>query len=206
MKKVINFRISLKEDKERFWREMEVSSGYTLARLAYAILSTFEFQAYHLFMFSINGQTYEFLYDDFIDMDEENVIEPNLVKLEEIDLKVGDKFDFIYDFGSNWEFCIEVLSITDMEKGMTSLYPRVLNGKGQKIIEDIIPDQLIEIADLNEKNGFVDIIPILTGNNDEGYSEFENILPFYPPVNNNKLKREVSVFRKEYEELYAEEY
>lgn len=57
--------------------------------------------------------------------------------IETLDLKLGDKLYFTYDFGDNWEFKIKLEKILDPKEVKDPHIPRVLTGKGQGILEDI---------------------------------------------------------------------
>lgn len=57
--------------------------------------------------------------------------------IETLDLEIGDKLYFTYDFGDNWEFKIKLEKILDPEEVKDPHIPRVLTGKGQGILEDI---------------------------------------------------------------------
>lgn len=64
-----------------------------------------------------------------------------------------------YDYGSGWEFEIELLSITEMKCGARTHYPYVTDGKGKGIIEDTSPYELIEIIAKTDTDG---ILPKIT--------------------------------------------
>ena len=57
--------------------------------------------------------------------------------IETLDLKLGDKLYFTYDFGDDWEFKIKLEKILDPKEVKDPHIPRVLTGKAQGILEDI---------------------------------------------------------------------
>ena len=202
MKQVYTLKVSLTEDPKRFWRTIDVLSNFTVARVGYAILAAFEAEGSHLFSFNIKDTDYEFVYDDcaMLDIDVPPT-SPDTVELPELGLSVGDHFNFVYDFGSDWEFDIEVVKIEDLEKGFSCLFPRITDGMGKGIIEDAIPFQLVEIADKNvEMDGPVEIISILTGEDEPEYEEYLDVIPYSIPKNNSALKRNILKLLHQYED------
>lgn len=57
--------------------------------------------------------------------------------IETLDLKLGDKLFFTYDFGDNWEFQLKLEKILDPKDLNDPHIPRVVNGKCFGILEDI---------------------------------------------------------------------
>lgn len=80
------------------------------------------------------------------------VLKTNL-KLSTLKLSVGDKLSLEYDYGADWEFEIELLSITEMKHGAGTHYPYVIDGKGKGIIEDTSPYELAEMVGKTDRDG-----------------------------------------------------
>ena len=143
MAQVYKLRVRLKELEKYIWRDIEISSLSSVAKLGYAILAAFEANASHLFCIEYSGMNYEF---EFYNMDYSNkqTVNPTTVKLQSLKLKVGDKLIMRYDYGADWEFDINVVSITEMKKGSGTHYPYITDGAGKGIIEDTSPGILFE--------------------------------------------------------------
>ena len=88
MANVYKFRVKLQELEIYLWRDIEVSSLSTVAKLGYAILAAFQAQGSHLFGITYDNFRYEFDYDgevfDSLDDDIEDVIPPDTVKLSSL--------------------------------------------------------------------------------------------------------------------------
>lgn len=158
MADVYKFKVRLCELENVIWREIELTSVSSVAKLGYSVLAAFESTASHLFNIRFDGKRYEivFVEDDF---DDEPAIDPIRTKLSALKLNVGDKLSMEYDYGAGWEFEIELLSITEMKRGAGTHYPYVTDGKGKGIIEDTSPYELVEII---AKTDTDDILPKIT--------------------------------------------
>jgi hypothetical protein len=106
MADVYKFKVKLSELENAIWRDIEITSVSSIAKLGYVILAAFESTASHLFNIRFDGKRYEIIFaeDDFGD---EPVIDPIRTKLSALKLNVGDKLSMEYDYGSGWEFEIE---------------------------------------------------------------------------------------------------
>lgn len=144
MADVYKFKIRLCELENIIWREIEITSVSSVAKLGYAVLAAFESTASHLFNIRFDGKRYEIVFEED-DFDDEPAIDPIRTKLSALKLNIGDKLSMEYDYGAGWEFEIELLSITEMKRGAGTHYPYVTDGKGKGIIEDASPYELIEI-------------------------------------------------------------
>lgn len=157
MADVYKFRVKLQELEKYLWRDIEVSSLSTLAKLAYSILASYQAQGSHLFGITYNNFKYEFDYDndmfDSLDDDIEDVISPNITKISSLKLKVGDRMEMEYDYGAGWTFDIELVSISPMEKGRGTHYPYITDGAGWGIIEDTCPGDLIDYIKQIDETG-----------------------------------------------------
>ena len=153
MADVYKFKVTIKEVPDKIWRDIEISSLSSVAKLGYTILATFEAAASHLFNIKFNGKRYEIVIED--DFEFEPVIDPIKTKLSALKLAVGDVLEMEYDYGAGWEFTIELLSITEMKKGSGNHYPYVTAGQGKGIIENIPPFELAEIIEATDKTGIL---------------------------------------------------
>ncbi|MBP3478402.1 MAG: plasmid pRiA4b ORF-3 family protein [Oscillospiraceae bacterium] len=150
--KVYTFRVSYEGMEDRIWRKVEVSSNYRLDQLGYMVLAVFDTMAYHLFEFYFNDKCFgipneDGLFDQF-DMAG--------FRLHQMDLKIGDRIQMNYDFGTTQTFWLELTGIEDMKRGWGRRYPYVLDGAGRGIIDDLSCDELKELVDQIDRNGQTD--------------------------------------------------
>lgn len=135
---VYEFEVKLCGLEEKFWRKIELTSISTLAKLAYAIMASFELSGSHLFCIMYNELRFEFSNGEYDD-----IYEPCNSRLNTLDLKVGDKLKLIYDFSSEMTFEITLTEIKEFKKGTGTHYPYVLSGAGESIPEDYFIEDLI---------------------------------------------------------------
>jgi len=163
MADVYKFKVRLYELENIIWREIEVTSVSSVAKLGYAVLAAFESTASHLFNIRCNGKRYEIVFEED-DFDDEPAVDPIKTKLSALRLGVGDTLTMEYDYGAGWEFGIELLSVTEMKRGTGTHYPYVTDGKGKGIIEDTSPYAVAEIVEKTNKDGTLPkIIDIYSG-------------------------------------------
>ena len=151
MADVFKFKVKLCELESIIWREIEITSVSSVAKLGYAVLAAFESTASHLFNIQCRGKRYEIVFEED-DLYGEPVIDPIKTKLSLLKLGVGDRLTMEYDYGAGWEFEIELISITEMKRGTGTHYPYVTDGNGKGIIEDTSPYELVEIVIETDKN------------------------------------------------------
>jgi hypothetical protein len=152
MADVYKFKVKLCELENIMWRDIEITSVSSIAKLGYAVLAAFESTASHLFNIRFDGKRYEIVFDED-DFDDEPAIDPIKTKLSTLKLSVGDKLSMEYDYGAGWEFEMELLSVTEMKRGAGTHYPYVTDGKGKGIIEDTSPYELAEMVERIDKDG-----------------------------------------------------
>ncbi|WP_415946662.1 IS1096 element passenger TnpR family protein [Ruminococcus bromii] len=174
----------------KIWRDIQISSNLTMAVLGYAVLSSFSTCAYHLFMMTYKGTDYE------LD-DEEFQTKPKLMsetKLGKLKLEIGDKIHMIYDFGEEQEFEITLLSDEEMPKGSGRSYPKVSDGAGRGIIDDMSAEELLKLIKKIDK----------TGKSDFTYAHRGEDLPwdyhdYQIDIDNVLLKGEIARIKYAYE-------
>lgn len=154
MARVYTFKIIYMGCENKIWRDIQISSKSTLAVLGYAVLSSFSTCAYHLFYMEYKGTNYEL-------NDEEFQTKPKLMaetKLGDLKLEIGDKIHMIYDFGEEQEFEITLLSDEEMSRGSGRAYPKVSDGAGRGIIDDMSAEDLLDLIKKIDKTGKSDFI------------------------------------------------
>ena len=126
--------IGYEGSEDKIWRLADVSSNYSLAKLGYLILASFDTLAYHLFMFDHNGNNYQVNPDPDFD---KKTIDANSVKISSLGLEEGEQFEMTYDFGCEQTFIIKLMEIREMEKGQSTKYPCIVDGAGKGILDDV---------------------------------------------------------------------
>ena len=150
---VYTFKVTYEGCKNKIWRVFEVSSNYDLARLGYAVLASFDTMAYHLFNIEHRGIVYETAIEYWVDS-------PLLqdTKLSKLKLESGEHMQMHYDFGCDQIFDIEFIGSVDMLKGKGTSYPKVVDGAGRGIIDDMHVSELMKIIRKTDKNGKSDFV------------------------------------------------
>ena len=138
---VVRIKASFIDD-ANCWREIEVSSNATLWKLAEAITDAFSFDFDHAFGFySDLGDFYqdsETRYEMFADMDDADDWPPEpgqsparsvkKTKVGQAFTKTGQRMQFIFDYGDEWRFLIEVTGMGATVAGQR--YPAVIASQG----------------------------------------------------------------------------
>jgi hypothetical protein len=101
---IYQFRISLAEVQPPVWRRFQVPADYSLARLPKVIQALMDWQDYLLHEFTVNGRAYG---DPEVD-EEDRVADDRHVRLRDLGFAVGDRVEYIYDFGDNWQHTLEL--------------------------------------------------------------------------------------------------
>jgi hypothetical protein len=133
------FRVGLRP---KLYRDIEIDSGKSLYDLAAAIVRAFGFDFDHAFGFysKLTGHIHDspVRYELFADLNDdpfslgEKRSEAGSVKrtkIAEAFPKVGSKMLFLFDYGDQWEFRVEVTGFG--EKTPKTRYPRVLAAVGE---------------------------------------------------------------------------
>jgi len=115
----------------KVWREVEMPGDHTLENLHSIIHRAFEWDNDHLYAFYLSGKRGDTLTEvgaptNFGDEEPPLTSEVALAHLE---LKRGQKFLYLFDFGDNLEHDIEYLSAFKPER--TTTYPRVTEVHGE---------------------------------------------------------------------------
>ena len=153
---VYTFQITYLDCENRIWRTAEVSSNYLLAQLGYLVLATFDTMAYHLFQMKHKNNLYLLSPEEAADFSSKNpwndlptqkthfrsLYEDNIGSL---DMQIKDIIEMTYDFGCCQEFQIELMGICEMEKGHGRAYPRIVDGAGRGIMDDLSAEDLLQI-------------------------------------------------------------
>lgn len=188
---VYTFKVTYKHCEGKIWRIFDVSSNSDLALLGYMILASFDTMAYHLFSIECNNTIYETAIENY---GEYPLLQET--KLSELGLKIGQHLEMVYDFGCEQEFDIELIKISDMRKGTGRAYPKVIDGAGRGIIDDMHVFDLMKIIERTDKNGKSDFEVAVDCNRNMIW-DYRNYNIKY---DNYMLKGYIEVIRKGYEE------
>lgn len=153
---IYTFKITYADCGNRIWRTAAVSSNYTLAELGYMVLATFDTMAYHLFEMKYKGATYFLTEDELEDMPYEEDEAYDLLgasKIGKLDMSVGDTIEMTYDLGCGQVFNIELLEVSDMPRGHGRAYPKILDGAGRGIVDDMPASELLEAIRKTDTDG-----------------------------------------------------
>jgi hypothetical protein len=122
-------------------REIEIPENTSLYKLAEAIVGVYNFDFDHCFgFFSKIAENHYFdskkKYELFTDLIEEGEdIEPTgaesvkKTKIGEVWQNIGDKMMFLFDYGDNWQFIVELINFGNKE--IKQKYPRILRKIGR---------------------------------------------------------------------------
>ncbi|MDR3594417.1 IS1096 element passenger TnpR family protein [Clostridium sp.] len=123
------FKVSLSKT---LWRKINLSYKHTLGDLNNAIQEAFDFDNDHLYAFYIGGnrRTGKPIYCEYAER-EGNIAENTTI--ESLEIYKGEKFLYLFDFGDEWEFDVELLEY-DQEVPVP-LKPMIREAKGES------PDQ-----------------------------------------------------------------
>ena len=128
------FRVAL-QDEPTLLREIEIASDKKLVDLAQAIVRAFDFEFDHAFGFYSALRGREVMraqpkYEVFADMGErDDSGSVKRTRVAEAFPAVGHTMLFLFDYGDDWRFVVEVIGLGEKEPKVR--YPRVLSKVGR---------------------------------------------------------------------------
>lgn len=153
---VYKFKITYAQCENRIWRIAAVSSNYTLAELGYMVLATFDTMAYHLFEMKYKETTFFLSAEDFENLDYNDNTDYCMLsscRINSLNMNIGDTIEMIYDLGCEQIFDIELMEISDMPRGHGRAYPKIINGAGRGIVDDMCALKLLEAIRKTDADG-----------------------------------------------------
>lgn len=150
-KPIYTFYCKLHEVLPETWRLIQLPQNRSVAQLAYAVMTTFEMQARHLFNVTVfkdpsNKDSWRRSADDTVyttDVDEDrevygsSVADAVATQIDSVFAPGNREAVLNYDYGDGWKVSIVLVDImTDPELKVRDL-PRVIAGAGYGIVEDI---------------------------------------------------------------------
>lgn len=114
------------------WRKIVTSGKHTMDDLHGMILKAFDFDEDHLYSFFMDGIKWS---DDCIVSPYDDYVHPNAdkVKIGEVGFSLKQRFLYLYDYGDEWTFVVEVDHIEEIDS--VPFQPYVKEGNGES------PDQ-----------------------------------------------------------------
>ena len=203
---IYTFKITYSNCDNKIWRTAAVSSNYTLAELGYMVLATFDTMAYHLFEMKFKGTSYfltEEYFEDLPKYDNERYDLLGVHKIGALGLKIGDVIEMTYDLGCMQEFNIELTEITDMPRGHGRAYPKIIDGAGRGIVDDMTAFDLLEAIMKTDENGHSEIYYSSSGFDDVPEWNYRN---YSVDLDNVLLKGMINHIRDGYERYENDEY
>lgn len=178
----------------KIWRTVEVSDQYSLAKLGYLILASFDTLANHLFCIEHKGVQYEIPMDE--DDYEDDFLNPLDYRLCDIKMDYHSILYLIYDYGCEQVFTVRLLSVEEMEKGTSKNYPRVTGGEGKGILDDVIGETFKNKVNYIDKTGKSNYTYLAPSGEYEPWDYRE-----YDIINENKtLKNRIFCIQHTYED------
>jgi hypothetical protein len=121
--------------KPKIYREIEIDSGRSLYDLAKSIVQAFDFDFDHAFGFysKLTGRYTDspVQYELFADLDDTDSDARSVkrTRVPEAFPRIGAKLLFLFDYGDNWQFKIELIGTG--EKMPKTRYPRLVASVGK---------------------------------------------------------------------------
>lgn len=143
----LTFKIKLRgSSKPPIWRKIKVNDSLSFDDLHLVIQMVFKWNNSHLYQFSPKAYgSYPIIqlqYDDAFNLEEDfsdprtfpkgNYYDATFIQLKSYFKKIGQKLNYIYDFGDDWQHIIELTDISDEH----ILRPQLIGGKAQTPPED----------------------------------------------------------------------
>ncbi len=124
MSKILQLKIYLQGSKPKIWRRFLIEDSITFNELHDIIQTVMGWENYHLFEFEINDLRIIPPDEGFL---KENELDPDKTKVYEFLNTEKQKFNYLYDFGDDWNHIIVVEKI--LEKDSSKKYPVCIAGK-----------------------------------------------------------------------------
>jgi len=118
------FRVSVSKG---IWRKIAISSEHTLEDLHFVIQSAFSFDSDHLYGFFMDGKKWS--HDAFYASESNEGPYADEVRIGDLELFVGKKFLYLFDFGDEWHFWVKLVKIKKEEPMLSE--PEIIESKGK---------------------------------------------------------------------------
>jgi hypothetical protein len=112
----------------KVWRDIEIAEDQTLEDLHLAIQRAYEWDDDHLYSFFMSGREWD-QGSEIGSPWSETRRHTHQVEMGSLDLKPGKKFLYLFDYGDNHEFDVQIL--TTNPSAPKGSYPKVVGQKGK---------------------------------------------------------------------------
>lgn len=119
---ILTVRVDLKHATPPIWRRLELRSDLSLENVHDVLQTAFDWAGYHLWRFSAGGgpfdaRSQQFLCEFDVDEGEDEGVPAWEVRIGELLQERGDRLEYVYDYGDDWELGIVVESVREAEEG-----------------------------------------------------------------------------------------
>lgn len=128
---IARIRVSLKFIEPEIWRLVDVPLATHLKGLHDVIQAAMGWQDYHLFDFQIGDKHYGIPEGKW----DREFLQARSIKLAAVIAKGIRRFDYVYDFGDDWEHTVVIESVFDADPALK--YPRFVDGARRAPPEDV---------------------------------------------------------------------
>jgi hypothetical protein len=118
------FKVALAKN---LWRRIEISADNTLLELHSAIQKAYNFDANHLYSFFMDGKAWS--HESFTSPYDEEGPWVDDVRIGELGLFIGQNILYLFDYGSEWHFRVELEEIRT--EGLKPREPKIIEKKGK---------------------------------------------------------------------------
>ena len=108
------------------WRRIVIPGTMVLDRLSDVILNSFQFDHDHLYSFIYKGRTGKEVHVNHPYVEDAPFTDE--VTVQEVPLRIGTSMTFLFDFGDNWQFNVQLERIDPVDPKLKK--PKVLEKKG----------------------------------------------------------------------------
>jgi hypothetical protein len=133
VKAIFQLRVTLRDIEPAIWRSVQVAEDTKLQRLHQILQLLFNWEGYHLHDFIVGRRVYS-VPDADDAFNERKVIDEKTVPLNRIVDRVGDRFEYVYDFGDDWKHDVLLEAILLPSPG--AFYPQCIAGERNGPPED----------------------------------------------------------------------
>jgi hypothetical protein len=124
---VYQFKIVLNGVKPPVWRRVLVAGESTISFFHEVVQVSMGWYNCHLHQFVIRGKEYGVSYAGGVLFADD----PDKVRLSEFRFQPQERFEYLYDFGDNWEHKISLEKI--LPPDTTHTYPICIGGRGESV-------------------------------------------------------------------------
>ncbi len=154
MSQIYEFKIDVLGLEKKVYRTIEFTDTCNVARLAYTVLASFNTAMYHQYQVEYEDRTFDCHKSSPAEGWFSAREDAKLIRLKDLNLKLGDDLTMAYDFGTTWIFVIVLTKIREMESDEHNIdFPIITQGQGYGIIEDVSPSETLQVINAINQTG-----------------------------------------------------